>query len=173
MVKPETSEALRCVMRLNAVDGAARAANVVGHYVGGKTGTADKVIHGHYSKTRVLTTFMAITPADKPRYLFLTVMDEPQATPETKGHTEAAWNAGAVAGKLITRTMPLLSPPRDQGPVDPFPTMVSLGAWGWIRRSLLQNRLSAPNFSGARRCRRARVRPARAWNWRRGVFDRR
>ena len=41
------------------------------------------------------------------------------------------------------------------------------------QKSFLQNCLSAPNFSGARRCRRARVRPARAWNWRRGVFDRR
>jgi 2-polyprenyl-3-methyl-5-hydroxy-6-metoxy-1,4-benzoquinol methylase len=42
-----------------------------------------------------------------------------------------------------------------------------------IVTSLLQNCLSAPNFAGARRSRGARVRPARAWNWRRGVFDRR
>ena len=54
-----------------------------GYFVGGKTGTAEKVIHGRYSNTKNFTTFMAIVPADKPKYLFLVVYDEPQGTAET------------------------------------------------------------------------------------------
>ena len=55
-------------------------ANIPGYYVGGKTGTADKIIHGHYSQDKVFTTFMAITPADKPKYLYLVMYDEPHGT---------------------------------------------------------------------------------------------
>ncbi len=61
--------------------GSAKKADVPGYFAGGKTGTADKIIHGHYAKDRVFTTFMSIVPADKPKYLFLVLMDEPQAGP--------------------------------------------------------------------------------------------
>ena len=48
-------------------------ANIDGYFVGGKTGTADKIVHGHYSNDKVFTTFMAIVPADKPKYLYLVI----------------------------------------------------------------------------------------------------
>ena len=53
---------MRYLMRSNATHGSASFANIPGYYVGGKTGTADKIIHGHYSQDKVFTTFMAITP---------------------------------------------------------------------------------------------------------------
>jgi len=91
--------------------GTAKIANIQGYFVGGKTGTADKIIHGHYSKDKVFTTFMAILPSDKPKYLFLTLLDEPQGLPETGGYHTAAYNAGSVAGKIIERTGPCLGFP--------------------------------------------------------------
>jgi cell division protein FtsI (penicillin-binding protein 3) len=128
VVKPETSEAMRYLMRLNAEIGTAKIADIKGYFVGGKTGTADKIVHGHYSKDRVLTTFMAVVPADKPKYLFLTLLDEPQALPETAGNRTAAWNAGPVTGKIIERTGPLLGlPPRIDLPTQPFPLLAKLG----------------------------------------------
>ncbi len=130
VIKPETSEALRYIMRLNAVAGTAKAVNIPGYFVGGKTGTAEKVFHGRYVHNRLFTTFMAALPSDKPRYLFLTVMDEPQGLAETHGHAEAAWNAGEVTGRVIERAMPFLMPPMPVAPVDPFPTMARLHAWG-------------------------------------------
>ena len=131
VIKPETSEALRYVMRLNAEKGSASKAAIPGYYVGGKTGTAEKVVGGRYSKNRLFTTFMAISPADKPKYLFLTLYDEPQGLPETFGFATAAWNAGTTTGKIIERVAPLLGlPPRFDPPVAPFPVMARMGAWG-------------------------------------------
>jgi cell division protein FtsI (penicillin-binding protein 3) len=130
-VGPETSEAMRYVLRLNAEKGSAAKSAVPGYFIGGKTGTAEKVIGGRYSKTKVFTTFMAIAPADKPKYLYVTLYDEPQGLPETYGFATAGWNAGPTTGKIIERTGPLLGlPPRFDPPVQPFPTMVKLGAWG-------------------------------------------
>jgi cell division protein FtsI (penicillin-binding protein 3) len=131
VLKPETSEALRYVMRLNATKGSATRAAIPGYFVGGKTGTADKNIHGRYQADKLFTTFMAVTPADKPRYLYLVVMDEPQAIPETMGFKTAGWNSGPVTGAVIERTAPMLGlTPRFEPPANPFPTMLKLGAWG-------------------------------------------
>lgn len=128
VVKAETSESMRYLMRLNAEIGTAKIADIKGYFVGGKTGTADKIVHGHYSTDRVFTTFMAILPADKPKYLFLTLLDEPQGLPETQGYRTAAWNSGSVTGKIIERTGPLLGiPPRIEFPTQPFPLLAKLG----------------------------------------------
>jgi cell division protein FtsI (penicillin-binding protein 3) len=128
VVRPDVSESLRYLMRLNAEIGSARNANIPGYFIGGKTGTADKLVHGHYNHDKVFTTFMAILPADKPKYLFLALMDEPQAVPGTYGYHTAAWNSGEVTGKIIERVAPLLGmPPQIQLPVMPFPLLARMG----------------------------------------------
>lgn len=108
VLKPETSRAMRYLMRLNAEKGTATKANVDGYYIGGKTGTAEKVVNGRYSKHKLLTDFMAVLPADKPKYLMMIMLDEPQATPETHGFATAGWNAAPTAAKVIARIAPLL-----------------------------------------------------------------
>ena len=108
VVKPETSEKMRYLMRLNAEKGTASKADVKGYYVGGKTGTSEKVVGGRYSKTKLLNTFTAIMPADKPRYQLLIILDEPQPLKETFGFATSGWNAAPTAGKVIARIAPLL-----------------------------------------------------------------
>jgi len=113
VIKPETSEKMRYLMRLNVEKGTATRADVPGYFVGGKTGTSDKVVGGRYSKTKVLTSFTAILPADKPRYLLLIMIDEPQGLPETHGFSTSGWNAVPVGAQVIERVAPLLDmPPR-------------------------------------------------------------
>jgi cell division protein FtsI (penicillin-binding protein 3) len=121
VISRRTSEMMRYLMRLNVEKGTARKADVPGYYIGGKTGTADKVVGGRYSKTKVLTDFMAIMPADHPRYMLLIMLDEPKATPETHGFTTSGWNAVPVGAKVVARIAPLLGieprmdlPPADQ-----------------------------------------------------------
>jgi cell division protein FtsI (penicillin-binding protein 3) len=108
VVKPETSDKMRYLMRLNAEKGTAKRADVTGYYVGGKTGTSEKVVGGRYSKTKLLTTFTAILPADKPRYQILIMLDEPQGLPETHGYATSGWNAAPTTGKVIARIAPML-----------------------------------------------------------------
>src|ERR1700689_342819 len=108
VIKPQTSEMMRYLMRLNVEKGTARKADVPGYYIGGKTGTADKVVNGHYSKVSVLTDFMAVIPADKPRYLLLIMLDDPKVLPETHGFKTSGWNAVPVGGAVVARIAPLL-----------------------------------------------------------------
>jgi len=108
VIKPSTSEAMRYLMRLNAEIGTAKKADVEGFYVGGKTGTSEKVINGRYSKTRLLNSFTAVLPADKPRYLLLIMLDEPKAVPGTYGFATSGWNAAPTAAAVIARIAPLL-----------------------------------------------------------------
>jgi cell division protein FtsI (penicillin-binding protein 3) len=121
VIMPETSEKMRYVMRLNAVVGTAKKADVPGYYVGGKTGTSEKVVNGRYAHGRVLNTFTAILPADKPRYQLMIILDEPQPLPETFGFRTSGWNAVPTAGRVIARIAPMLGvaprfdlPPPDQ-----------------------------------------------------------
>jgi cell division protein FtsI (penicillin-binding protein 3) len=108
VIKPETSEKMRYLMRLNVEKGTASKADVKGFYVGGKTGTSEKVVMGRYSKSKLLTTFTAVLPADQPRYLLLIMLDEPQPTAETHGYATSGWNAVPVGGAVISRIAPLL-----------------------------------------------------------------
>ena len=131
VVSEETSEAMRYMMRLNAERGSAGNSSIAGFYVGGKTGSAQKVVNGRYAEGVLLTTFFAVAPADDPRYLFLTILDEPKATPRTHGFNTAGWNAAPTTGNIIKRTAHLLDiPPRFNPPEQPFPLMTRLGAWG-------------------------------------------
>jgi len=121
VIKPETSAMMRYLMRLNVEKGSVKKADIPGYYVGAKTGTAEKVVGGRYSKTKLLTTFMAVLPADKPRYLITVLLDEPQAVPGTYGFATSGWNAAPTTAKIIARVAPLLGleprldlPPADQ-----------------------------------------------------------
>jgi cell division protein FtsI (penicillin-binding protein 3) len=108
VIKPETSDKMRYLMRLNAEIGTAKNADVKGYYVGGKTGTSEKVINGRYAKKRVLNSFTAIMPADNPQYQILVMLDEPQPLKETYGLITSGFNAVPTGGKVIARIAPLL-----------------------------------------------------------------
>ncbi len=108
VIREETSDAMRYLFRLNVEKGTAKKAEVEGYNVGGKTGTAEKVVNGRYSKDKRFTTFMATFPSDKPDYLLLVILDEPHSTPDSGGYATAGWNAAPTAGKIIARAAPLL-----------------------------------------------------------------
>ncbi|RTL97162.1 penicillin-binding protein 2 [Ancylobacter aquaticus] len=117
VISPKTSAQMRYLLRLNAEKGSAKKVNVPGFYAGGKTGTAEKVINGRYSKTKLLTTFTGIFPMDNPQYLVLVMLDEPQAVEGTYGYATAGWNAAPTTGKIISRIGPMLGiMPRTDAP---------------------------------------------------------
>ena len=114
----ETSYKMRALLRLVVTKGTGTKADAPGYRVGGKTGTADKVIGGHYSKSAVITTFAGVFPMDEPRYVMVVMLDEPQATAETYGFRYAGWNVAPVVSKTISRIAPMLGvrPDRNREP---------------------------------------------------------
>ena len=103
-----TSARLRQLLRMIVVDGTGRKADAPGFRVGGKTGSAEKPGSGGYRKTSLIATFAAAFPMDKPRYVVIVMLDEPQATAQTGGQRTAAWNAAPIVGRLVPRIGPML-----------------------------------------------------------------
>jgi len=113
VIKESTSRTMLNLMRLNALIGTGRKADVPGYRVGGKTGTATKLVHGHYDKGKLnLASFAAVFPTDGPfdqdRYYVLIMMDEPKPLPETGGFTTGGEVSAPIAGKVIARIAPFL-----------------------------------------------------------------
>lgn len=109
VIKPSTSAEIRYLMRLNALQGSGSQMNkaALGYRVGGKTGTAEKVVDGRYSSTKVTNFFGSAFPLDNPRYAMVIMVDEPKAENPQSG-TTAGWNAGAVTGRIVQRVAPML-----------------------------------------------------------------
>ena len=109
VLQPSTSEAIRYLMRLNALEGSGSQMNkeALGYRVGGKTGTAEKVVDGRYSSSTVTNFFGSAFPLDNPRYAMVIMVDEPKAENPQSG-TTAGWNAGTVTGRIVQRVAPML-----------------------------------------------------------------
>lgn len=102
-----TSEAMRQLMRLNVVQGSGKRAAVPGYHVGGKTGTAEKVVNGRYSTDKRFNAFLAAFPIENPAYVVLVFIDEPKPA-EDQDSATAGLNAAPVAGNIIRRAAPAL-----------------------------------------------------------------
>jgi cell division protein FtsI (penicillin-binding protein 3) len=99
---------MRYLMRLNVTKGTATKADAEGYQVGGKTGTAEKIVNGRYAKNRLMTSFLAAFPMDNPRYVVLVMLDEPKGSAETHGYATAGWNAAPLTGRIVRRVAPML-----------------------------------------------------------------
>jgi cell division protein FtsI (penicillin-binding protein 3) len=104
----ETSYRMRALLRVVVTDGTGRKADAPGYRIGGKTGTAEKLIGGHYTGTQVVTTFAGVFPMDEPRYVIVCMLDNPKALPETFGFHTAAWNVAPVVSRVVSRVGPFL-----------------------------------------------------------------
>ena len=107
VIRPETSELLRRLFRLNVIKGSGKRAAVPGYSVGGKTGTANKVVNGRYSDDKRRNAFLAGFPMDDPQYLVLVVIDEPEPEEPGMGAT-AGLNAAPTVGNIVRRIAPML-----------------------------------------------------------------
>ncbi len=116
LIKPETSMAMRTLLRYVVTDGTGRKADVAGYNVGGKTGSAEKSGPHGYQAHKLVTSFCAIFPIDAPRYLVFVMLDEPHGTKETGGFALAGYTAAPAAGRIVSRIAPLLGVPQRAEP---------------------------------------------------------
>lgn len=104
----DTSYRMRALLRLVVTKGTGKKADAPGYRVGGKTGTAQKIIGGRYSQSVNITSFAGVFPMDDPRYVIVVMLDAPKATAETYGFTTAGWNVAPVVSKTVSRIAPML-----------------------------------------------------------------
>jgi cell division protein FtsI (penicillin-binding protein 3) len=113
VVSETTSQTMLQLMRLNVVHGTGGKADAPGLRVGGKTGSAEKVIDGRYVRNALVSSFAAVFPTDGPptadRYFVLVLMDEPKGNAETFGFATGGWTAAPPAGRIIDRIGPFLN----------------------------------------------------------------
>ena len=109
IISEKTAKQIAILMRLNVTEGANKKAEVKGYCVGGKSGTAEKLNRGRYSKTANYTGFIGAFPMPNPEYSVYVVLDEPQATKKTHGFRTAGWIAAPTAAKIIQRIGPMLN----------------------------------------------------------------
>ncbi len=108
VISAETSVTMRGILRQVVARGTASFANVPGYEVGGKTGTANKIVNGGYDSDRVRTTFVSFLPASAPKYILVVSLDEPTETSGNEPRRTAGWTSVPVAAEIIRRVAPLL-----------------------------------------------------------------
>jgi cell division protein FtsI (penicillin-binding protein 3) len=117
VVNEQTSEAMRYLFRMNVEKGSGKQAAVPGYDVGGKTGTAEKVIKGRYSSDKRFNAFLSAFPIRNPKYVVLVILDEPK--PEKgKGGATAGSNAAPTVSAIIRRSAVFLGVKPDFSPDD-------------------------------------------------------
>jgi cell division protein FtsI (penicillin-binding protein 3) len=114
----DTSYRMRALLREVVLAGTGKKADAPGYRVGGKTGTAEKLLNGHYTSSAVVTTFAGVFPMDEPRYVIVAMLDDPKPTKNTYGFHTAGWNVAPVVSRTISRIAPMLGvrPDRNREP---------------------------------------------------------
>jgi cell division protein FtsI (penicillin-binding protein 3) len=117
VISEQTSAQMRYLFRLNVEHGSGHKADVPGYYVGGKTGTAEKIVNGRYSNDNRFNAFLAAFPCNDPQYVVLVILDEPK--PEKPGmYATAGMNAAPTVAAIVRRAAPLLGVEPDFGHED-------------------------------------------------------
>jgi cell division protein FtsI (penicillin-binding protein 3) len=107
VMSERTSQEMRWLMRMVVRNGTGRKANASGYMVGGKTGTADKLVGRRYSNNARVASFIAAFPMDRPRYVIFAMVDEPKGNKSTHGYATGGWVAAPVVRQVVERLGPL------------------------------------------------------------------
>jgi len=97
---PEIAALIRSMLEAAAGPDGAKLAQVQGYRVAGKSGTARKIVNGHYSKTQYRSSFVGFAPVSKPRVVVAISVDEPGAGGYYGGRVAAPVFANVVASSL-------------------------------------------------------------------------
>jgi len=99
VISEKASEIMREMLEGVVAEGSGKQAYIEGYRVGGKTGTAQKYENGIIAAGKYVSSFIGFFPADKPKYLALVIIDEPEG--EYYGSTVAAPYAKEIFEGII------------------------------------------------------------------------
>lgn len=94
--------------------GGSRRGSIPGYTEAGKSGTAEKIVSGLYSRKDHVATFIGFTPAEHPRFVLLVTIDNPEygIVSGVKVHM-AGYAAAPVFKNIAARTLAYLGVPPD------------------------------------------------------------
>ncbi|ALK95860.1 cell division protein [Massilia sp. WF1] len=87
-------------------EGTAPQAQIPGYRAGGKTGTAQKFIGGHYSQSHYIGSFAGIVPMSNPRFVIAVMIDDPIGAGHWGGTVAAPTFATLAANALRAENIP-------------------------------------------------------------------
>ncbi|MBT4124290.1 MAG: penicillin-binding protein 2 [Candidatus Pacebacteria bacterium] len=99
VISPETAQTMTELMIHSAKHGEAQWIFKDSHTVAGKTGTSQIPIKGGYKENATIASFIGFAPAEKPRFVMLVKLNEPQSSPWAAETAAPLWYR--VAGKLF------------------------------------------------------------------------
>jgi|RhiMetdeSRZDD1v2_1073273.scaffolds.fasta_scaffold26211_3 cell division protein FtsI (penicillin-binding protein 3) len=145
-ISADTAAALTAIMEEVVNRGTAKRAQIAGYTIAGKTGTASKLVNGHYSRSDNNASFVGFLPSRAPALAIIVVIDSPHGPNGTHGGAVAApiWkriaepvlqylgvgpNIDPAAPVLVTRRDELATerPAREAGPIQPTVSLVADG----------------------------------------------
>ena len=124
ILNQDVTEKILPILRkiVSTKEGTAKLANVNGYEIGGKTGTANKILDGVYSSKKI-NTFVSVFPTSKPKFILAVMLEEPEINKDyiyeyrdgsnfkLKGspRNTAGWNSVEAAGHIIEKIGPILA----------------------------------------------------------------
>jgi cell division protein FtsI (penicillin-binding protein 3) len=88
-IEPNTAATLISIMEEVVTRGTAKLADIPGYTVAGKTGTASKLINGHYAAVENNVSFAGFVPSRDPAVAIIVVLDAPHAGGNSGGVVSA------------------------------------------------------------------------------------
>lgn len=77
VASPEKTAELRTYLESVVTGGSGTATFIEGYHIGGKTGTAQKVVNGVYGAGKYISSFVGMAPVDDPKVTIMVTIDEP------------------------------------------------------------------------------------------------
>ena len=125
IIKENVSKQINPILRkiVTSKEGTANLANIMGYEIGGKTGTAEKIILGKYSSKKKINTFASVFPISNPKFVLVVILDEPQINAEyiynyrdgsnfkLKGspRNTSGWTSVEATGHIVEKIGPILA----------------------------------------------------------------
>ncbi|WP_243279174.1 stage V sporulation protein D [Romboutsia sp. 1001713B170131_170501_G6] len=103
VISEETSKKMMEIVESVVSQGSGKAAYIPGYRIGGKTGTAQKVIDGRYAQGKYICSFIGIAPTDDPQIVVLAIVDEPTGVSAFGSTT-----AGPIVKEIMNDALPYL-----------------------------------------------------------------
>jgi len=107
LISKKSSKNMRKLMRKTVIEGTGWRANTLGYSVGGKTGTAEKIVDGKYSEDKTRVAFIASFPMNNPYLTVFIMLDEPDGTDAGRMNTASAL-AAPIVSRIIENIAPIL-----------------------------------------------------------------